>query len=226
MNKTIYEAGEAAAFEANVQGVAIEVLRLMGRLKFRTSYTQNVLQHSVEVAHLLGMMAAELRFDPLVARRIGFFHDIGKVMDQSIEGPHAIIGAEFLRKHGEREEVVNGVAAHHNEVAASGMLAVLCSAADAISSSRPGARAETLGNYVKRLEDLEAIAKAFDGVKSCFAIQAGREIRVIVDPTEVSDSEAVIMAREISAQVSSVMKFPGQIRVVVVRETRCVDYAR
>ncbi|MDA3923480.1 MAG: ribonuclease Y [Kiritimatiellae bacterium] len=226
MDKRIYEAGEAAAFEACVQGVPVEVLRCMGRLRFRTSYTQNVLQHCIEVAHLMGLMAAELGCDPLVARRIGFFHDIGKAMDHTVEGPHAIIGAEFLKKSGEIEEVVNGVASHHNEVPANGMLAVLCSAADAISSSRPGARAENLGNYVKRLEDLESIANAFDGVKNCFAVQAGREIRVIVDPAEISDNESVMMAREISSQISSVMKFPGQIRVVVVRETRCVDYAR
>jgi len=226
INKNIYEVGEAASFEANVQGVPVEVLRCIGRLRFRTSYSQNVLQHSVEVAQLMGMMASELGYDPSVARRIGFFHDIGKAMDHKIEGPHAIIGAEFLKKNGESDEVVNGVAAHHNEVAAEGMLAVLCSAADAISSSRPGARAETLGVYVQRLEKLEAIANAFDGVKKCFAIQAGREVRIIVDPEEVSDNEAVVMAREISSQISTVMKFPGQIRVVVVRETRCVDYAR
>jgi len=226
IGKNIYAAGEAASFEANVQGVPVEVLRCMGRLKFRTSFTQNVLQHSVEVAHLMGLMAAELGLDPLIARRIGFFHDIGKALDHTVEGPHALIGAEFLRKNGERDEVVNGVAAHHNEVAAEGILAVLCSAADAISSSRPGARAENLSSYVQRLEKLEAIATSFAGVKSCFAIQAGREIRVIVDPEEVTDNEAVVMAREISSQISSGVKFPGQIRVVVVRETRCVDYAR
>ena len=226
INKNIYEAGEAASFEANVQGVPVEVLRCMGRLRFRTSYTQNVLQHSIEVAHLMGLMAAELGLDPAVGRRIGFFHDIGKGMDHKVEGPHALIGAEFLKKSGESAEVVNGVAAHHSEVAAEGMLAVLCSAADAISSSRPGARAENLGVYVQRLEKLESIATAFDGVRKCFAVQAGREVRVIVDPEEISDNEAMVMAREISAQISSGMKFPGQIRVVVVRETRCVDYAR
>ncbi|MDD2598216.1 MAG: ribonuclease Y [Kiritimatiellae bacterium] len=226
INQSIFAAGETAAFEANVQGVPVEVLRCMGRLKFRSSYTQNVLQHSVEVAHLMGLMASELGQDPVLARRIGFFHDIGKALDHTVEGPHALIGAEFLRKNGEQEEVVNGVAAHHNEVPAEGILAVLCSAADAISSSRPGARSETLGTYVQRLEKLESIANAFDGVKSSFAIQAGREIRVIVDPAEVTDSEAMVMAREICSQISSGVKFPGQIRVVVVRETRSVDYAR
>ncbi|MFO7936924.1 MAG: ribonuclease Y [Kiritimatiellia bacterium] len=226
IDKTIYEVAESASFDAQVQGVSPEVLRTVGRLKFRTSYSQNVLSHSVEVAHLMGMMAAELGYDALTARRIGFLHDIGKAMDHSIEGPHALVGAEFLRKNGESDEVCNGVAAHHGEVPGEGVYGILCAAADAISSSRPGARAENLSVYVHRLEKLESIATSFEGVRKCFAVQAGREIRVIVDPEEISDDEAAVMAREISGQISSVMKFPGQIRVVVVRETRCVDYAR
>ncbi len=226
MDKAIYEAGETAAFEAQVQGLAPGILRTIGRLKFRTSYAQNVLTHSVEVAHLMGMMASDMGYDPVTARRIGFLHDIGKAMDHTIEGPHAIIGAEFLKKNGESDEVCNGVAAHHGEVPSEGVYGVLCSAADAISSSRPGARVENLGVYIQRLEKLEAIATSFDGVNKCFAVQAGREIRVLVDPEAITDDEAAVMAREISAQISSVMKFPGQIRVVVVRETRCVDYAR
>lgn len=226
IEKSIYEAGESAAFEAQAQGLSTEVLRCVGRLKFRTSYAQNVLSHSIEVAHLMGSMASEMGYDASVARRIGFLHDIGKAMDHTIEGPHAVIGAEFLRKNGESDEVCNGVASHHGETPSEGIYGVLCSAADAISSSRPGARVETLGVYIQRLEKLESIANNFDGVKKCFAVQAGREIRVIVDPVEVTDDDAAVMAREICAQISSAMKFPGQIRVVVVRETRCVDYAR
>lgn len=226
MEKTIYEAGEAAAYEAQVQGVPADVLKCIGRLKFRTSYTQNVLRHSVEVAHLMGMMASELGLDPVLARRIGFFHDIGKALDHEAEGSHAIIGADFLKLHGENEIVVNGVAAHHSDVPSDGLYGVLCSAADAISSSRPGARNETMGIYVQRLEKLEAIANSFPGVKKTFAVQAGREVRVIVDPGQVSDNDAMVMARDISQQIAANMQFPGQIRVVVVREMRCVEYAK
>jgi len=226
MEKTIYEAGEAAAYEAQVQGVQADVLRVIGRLKFRTSYTQNVLRHSVEVAHLMGMMASELNLDPAVARRVGFFHDIGKALDHAAEGAHAVIGGEFLRQHGESEQVVNGVASHHSDVPAEGLYGVLCSAADAISSARPGARNETMGVYVQRLEKLEAIANSFEGVRKTFAVQAGREVRVIVEPTQVSDNDAMVMARDISQKIAATMQFPGQIKVVVVRETRCVEYAK
>ncbi len=226
LDKAIYEAGEAAAYEAQVQGVQPEVLRVIGRLKFRTSYTQNVLRHSVEVAHLMGMMAGELGLDPALARRVGFFHDIGKALDQQSEGPHAVVGGEFLKQHGESEAVVNGVSSHHSDVSSEGLYGVLCSAADAISSSRPGARCETLGVYVQRLEKLEAIANSFAGVRKTFAVQAGREVRVIVEPTQVSDNDAQMMARDISQQIAATMQFPGQIRVVVVRETRCVEYAK
>jgi len=226
MEKTIFEAGEAAAYEAQVQGVPLEVLKCIGRLKFRTSFAQNVLRHSVEVAHLMGMMASELGLDPVVARRIGFFHDIGKALDHEAQGSHAVIGAEFLKRHGADAVVVNGVAAHHEDVPSEGLYGVLCSAADAISSSRPGARAETIGVYVQRLERLEAIANSFPGVKKTFAVQAGREVRVIVDPGQVSDNDAMVMARDISQQISANMQFPGQIKVVVVRESRCVEYAK
>jgi len=226
MEKTIFEAGEAAAYEAQVQGVPLDVLKCIGRLKFRTSFAQNVLRHSVEVAHLMGMMASELGLDPVVARRIGFFHDIGKALDHEAQGSHAVIGAEFLKRHGEDAAVVNGVAAHHEDVPSEGLYGVLCSAADAISSSRPGARAETIGVYVQRLERLEAIANSFPGVKKTFAVQAGREVRVIVDPGQVTDNDAMVMARDISQQISSNMQFPGQIKVVVVRESRCVEYAK
>ena len=226
MEKAIYDAGEAAAYEAQVQGVQSDVLRCIGRLKFRTSFTQNVLRHSVEVAHLMGMMASELGLDPALARRIGFFHDIGKALDHSAEGSHAVIGAEFLKQHGESDTVVNGVAAHHEDVASEGLFGVLCSAADAISSSRPGARNETMGVYVQRLEKLEGIANSFPGVKKTYAVQAGREVRVIVDPGQVTDNDAMVMARDISQQIAANMQFPGQIKVVVVREMRCVEYAK
>jgi len=226
MEKAIFEAGEAAAYEAQVQGVQSDILRCVGRLKFRTSFTQNVLRHSVEVAHLMGMMASELGLDPALARRIGFFHDIGKALDHAAEGSHAVIGAEFLKQHGENEAVVNGVASHHEDVASEGLYGVLCSAADAISSSRPGARNETMGVYVQRLEKLEGIANSFPGVKKTFAVQAGREVRVIVDPGQVTDNDAMVMARDISQQIAANMQFPGQIKVVVVREMRCVEYAK
>jgi ribonuclease Y len=226
MEKTIFEAGESAAYEAQVQGVPPDVLACMGRLKFRTSFTQNVLRHSIEVAHLMGMMAAELGADPELARRIGFFHDIGKALGHETQGAHALIGAEFMRQHGESPVVVNGVAAHHDDVPSKGLYGVLCSAADAISSSRPGARSETMGVYVQRLEKLEAIANSFEGVKKTFAVQAGREVRVIVDPVQVSDNDAMVMAREISQQITANMQFPGQIKVLVVRETRCIEFAK
>ncbi len=226
MEKTISEAGESAAYEAQVQGVSLEILKCVGRLKFRTSFSQNVLRHSVEVAHLMGMMASELGIDPVVARRIGFFHDIGKALDHEAQGSHAVIGAEFLKQHGEDAVVVNGVAAHHEDVPSEGLYGILCSAADAISSSRPGARAETMGVYVQRLEKLEAIANSFPGVKKTFAVQAGREVRVIVDPGQVKDNDAMVMARDISQQIAANMQFPGQIKVVVVREMRCIEYAK
>ena len=226
LEKTMFEAGEAAAFEAQVQNVPTEVLRCLGRLKFRTSFTQNVLRHSIEVANLMGMMAGELGLDPSVARRIGLFHDIGKAMDQEVQGGHAVIGADYLKKNGENALVVNGVASHHEDVPAESLYAVLCSAADAISSSRPGARMETTGLYVQRLEELERIANSFEGVKKTFAVQAGREVRVIVDPQKIGDNDAVLLARDICKKIEANMQFPGQIRVVVVREMRCIEYAR
>lgn len=226
MDKTMFEAGEAAAFEARVQNVPAEVLRRLGRLKFRTSYAQNVLRHSVEVANLMGMMAGEMGLNPEVARRIGLLHDIGKALDQEVQGLHAAIGAEFLRRNGENALVVNGVAAHHEDVPGESLYAVLCSAADAISSSRPGARAASTGVYIQRLAELESIANGFPGVKKSFAVQAGREVRVIVDPGRVNDNDAMLLAREISRKIESSMQFPGQIKIVVVRETRCIEYAR
>ena len=225
MTETIRAAGEEAAYKAGVQSVEPELLRMLGRLKFRTSYSQNVLQHCIEVSQLMGVMAGELGLDATLAKRIGLFHDIGKALDHEVEGGHALIGADLLKRHGESQVVVNAVAAHHEEVEAESLYAVLASASDAISSSRVGARSETTGIYVKRLEKLEAIAGAFEGVERSYAIQAGREIRVVVEPEHVDDGRAMVMAREISQKIENELQYPGQIRVTVIRETRCVEYA-
>ncbi len=226
LEETVLQAGREAAYEAKQQHVDVELLRQLGRLKFRTSYSQNVLQHSIEVSRLMGTLADELGLDPLLARRVGLFHDIGKGASQDAEGGHAHIGAEMLRHAHEDPVVVNAVEAHHEDVEANSLYAVLCSAADAISSSRPGARSENTQVYVQRLEKLEAIANGFKGVKSTFAIQAGREVRVIVDPEALNDNEAMLLAREISRKIEAELRYPGQIRVVVVREQRCIEYAR
>ncbi len=226
MEETIRTAGEETLFEVGIQGVDPELVRTLGRLKFRTSYTQNVLRHSVEVAQLMGLMAGELGLDPQVAKRVGLFHDIGKALDHEVEGGHAIIGADLLRRLGEPQEVVNGVASHHEDVEAQSLYAVLCSAADAMSSSRVGARSETSDLYIKRLEKLEAIANEFEGVEKSYAIQAGREVRVIVQPEKVDDSGAMVMARNMSKKIESDLQYPGQIRITVIRETRCVEYAK
>jgi len=226
MAEVIRSAGEETLFEVDIQGVDPELVRTLGRLKYRTSYTQNVLRHSVEVAQLMGLMAGELGLDPIIAKRVGLFHDIGKALDHEIEGGHAIIGADMLRRLGETQEVVNAVAAHHEDVEAHSLYAVLCSAADAMSSSRVGARSETTGLYIKRLEKLEALANSFDGVEKSYAIQAGREIRVIVQPDQVDDNAAIVLAREMSKKIESDLKYPGQIRITVIRETRCVEYAK
>lgn len=225
MEQLLLEAGEEAAYKASIQGLDPELLKKLGRLKFRTSYSQNVLLHSLEVAGLMGVMASELGLDPAVARRVGLFHDIGKAMDHQVEGAHATIGADFLRKCGESEEVITGVATHHT-IADASLYGVLCATADAISSSRPGARTESTGIYVHRLEKLESIANSFPGVHKTYAVQAGREVRVIVDPDGVADNEAMLMARDISRRIEAELQYPGQIRVVVIREKRCVDYAR
>lgn len=226
MEETIRAAGEEAAYGVGVQGLEPELLRKLGRLKFRTSYSQNVLQHSVEVSHLMGVMAGELGLDTTLAKRIGLFHDIGKALDHEVEGGHAVIGADLLKRHGETQVTVNSVAAHHQEVEAESLYAVLAAAADAISSSRTGARSETTDVYVKRLEKLEGIANEFEGVGKSFAIQAGRELRVVVEPEKIDDNDAMILARDISKSIESNLQYPGQIRVTVIRETRCVEYAK
>ncbi|MCX7591294.1 MAG: ribonuclease Y [Kiritimatiellae bacterium] len=226
MDETIRTAGESAATETGVQGVAPELIRALGRLKFRTSYSQNVLQHSLEVSHLMGVMAAELELDATLAKRIGLFHDIGKALDHAVEGSHALIGADLLKRHGEAALTVNAVAAHHEEVAAESLYALLAAAADAISSSRVGARSETTEIYLKRLEKLEQIARSFEGVSRSYAIQAGRELRVFVEPEKIDDAKAMVLAREITKKIANELQYPGQIRVLVIRETRCVEYAR
>ena len=226
LEETVRTAGEEAMYELGLPGVAPQVLRTLGKLKFRHSYGQNVLAHSIEMGHIMGMMAAELQLDQAVARRIGLLHDIGKAMDHTTEGGHAIAGADLLRKNNESPVVVNAVAAHHNEVPGESMYAALTKAADTITASRPGARSETTEIYLKRLKKLERIASQFEGVDKTYAIQAGREIRVVVEPNKVDDNEAMQMARDISKQIEAELEYPGQIKVTVVRETRCIEYAR
>lgn len=226
VEETGRRAGEEAAYQLGIQGLDVELQRQLGRLRHRTSYSQNVLQHSIEVAHFMGMMAAELGLDVATARRVGLFHDIGKALTHEVEGGHAAIGADLLRRCGEAEAVISGVAGHHHDVDAMNPYAVLASAADAISGSRPGARVESTEIYLKRLERLESIARGHEGVVKCYAIHAGREVRVLVDPAQIEENAAVVLARNISRQIEGELKYPGQIRVVVIRETRCVEYAR
>ncbi len=221
------KAGEAAAAEAGVAGLPAETLELMGSLMYRTSFTQNVLRHSVEVALISGVMAAELGLDAAKARRIGFLHDIGKAATGERKGSHAALGAEFLRLRGEAADVCAAVAAHHGEAESpGGVYGVLCAAADAISASRPGARQESAEEYVQRLEDVEKIARRHAGVVGAMAVQSGRDLRVMVDPDSMGDDEAAALARDVCREISSTVRFPGQIRVTVIRERRCVEYAR
>ncbi|MFC1480456.1 ribonuclease Y [Candidatus Omnitrophota bacterium] len=226
MEATIKEEGENTLLDLGVHGVHSELVKLLGRLKFRTSYGQNVLQHSKESAYLMATMAGELRLDITLAKRIGALHDIGKAVSHEVEGTHAKLGADLARKCGESETVVHAIEAHHGDVDARTLLAVLAQAADAISASRPGARRETLEAYIKRLDNLEAIANEFEGVDKTYAIQAGREIRVIVQPEKVDDANAAVMAQEITKKIEEGMQYPGQIKVVVIRETRSIEYAK
>ena len=226
MEETMFQAGKEAVDAFRLEGVAREVLVDLGRLKFRLSFSQNVLEHSIEVARLMGTMADELKLDGQLARRIGLFHDIGKGLSEEREGGHAKIGADLLAAQGEDPILVNAVAAHHEEVEATSVYAVLCSAADAISSARPGARSESSELYFQRIAKLEEIAKSRAGVRTAFAMQAGHELRVIVEPDVLGDNDTMILAHDISADIEASLKYPGQIRVVVIRERRCVEYAR
>jgi ribonuclease Y len=225
VDTVIKEAGEQAAFELGVHGIHIDLVKYLGSLKFRTSYTQNVLQHSIEVGFLAGIMAAELGLKEKLARRMGLLHDIGKAIDHEVEGPHAVIGSKLAKKFGESPQVVNAIAAHHEDIPPVTVYDILVQAADGLSGARPGARKELLENYVKRLEDLEAIANSFKGVDSSYAIQAGRELRVIVESGKVADEEAILMSRDIVKKIEESLTFPGQIKVTVIRETRAVEYA-
>jgi len=220
------EAGEQATFDVGAHGVHVDLINILGRLKYRTSYGQNVLQHSLEVAFLCGIMAAELGIDVKVAKRAGLLHDIGKAVDHEVEGSHAIIGRDLARKYGESEEVVYAIGAHHEDEPPQSVLDILVQSADALSGARPGARKEMLQSYVKRLEDLEAIATAFDGVEKSYAIQAGRDLRIIVDSQKVKDGEATLLSQDIAKSIEEKLTYPGQIRVTVIRETRAVQYAK
>jgi len=222
----IKEEGERAAMETGVVGLHPDIIKLLGKLKYRTSYGQNVLNHSIEVSNLARIMAEELGLDPKIARRAGLLHDIGKALDHDMEGTHVEIGVDVLRKYKENEIVINAVQAHHGDVEPKTIEAVLVQAADAISASRPGARRETLEAYIKRLQQLEGIADSFEGVEKSFAIQAGREVRIIVKPEKISDSEMTLMAREVAKKIESEMDYPGQIKVNILRETRVVEYAK
>ena len=226
VEESIKEAGQKALIEVGVHGVHPELTKLLGMLKFRYSYAQNVLMHSIEAAFICGAMAAELGLNEKQARRAALLHDIGKALTHEVEGSHALIGGELARKYGESAKIVNAIAAHHEEVKAETILAPLVDAADALSGARPGARREVLESYVKRLEDLETIAKSFKGVDKCFAVQAGREMRLIVEPSQVSDEDATMLARDVARKIETDMTYPGQIRVTVIRETRATELAR
>ena len=223
---SVREAGQRAVLELGVHGIHPEIIKLIGMLKYRYSYGQNVLMHSVETAYICGMMAAELGLNEKQARRAGLLHDIGKAVSHEIEGSHAIIGGEVARKYGESAKIVNAIAAHHEEVKAETVLAPLVDAADALSGARPGARREVLESYVRRLEALEQISNSFSGVEKSFALQAGREVRIMVNPSSVTDGEASVLAREVAKRIESEVTYPGQIKVTVIRETRSTDFAR
>ncbi len=226
MDETIVRLGEDAILKAGLSPMHIEITKLLGRLHFRHSYSQNILNHSVEVAHLMGLMASELGLEVGSAKKAGLLHDIGKALNHEVEGPHAVVGAALIKRYGESEQVVNAVESHHNDVPPVGPLGILVSAADAISASRPGARSENMTTYLKRVEDLEKIACEFPGVEKTFAVQAGRELRVFVQPEVIGDEQAFVLARNIALKIENDLHYPGQIKVTVIRETRCVEVAK
>ena len=225
VDQAIKEAGEQAAFDLGVHGIHPELIKYIGRLKFRTSYAQNVLQHSIEVGFLSGIMASELGLNQKLAKRMGLLHDIGKAIDHEVEGPHALIGSKLAKKFNENAKVVHAIAAHHEDVPPNSVYALLVQSADSLSGARPGARKELLENYIKRLEDLENIATSFNGVSNSYAIQAGREVRVIVESNMISDEESILLSKDIVKKIEESLTFPGQIKVTVIRETRAVEYA-
>ena len=226
VNQQVQEAGDQAAYDTGIHDLDPELIRTLGRLRFRTSYGQNVLDHSMEVAYLSGIMASELVLNPVPAKRAGLLHDIGKAIDHEVEGSHAVIGADLARRFGEAPEICHAIEAHHGDVDMVSILDVLTQSADAISAARPGARSETLENYIKRLEKLEEIANAHDGVEKTYAMQAGREIRVMVKPEKITDADATVLAHDISQEIENGMQYPGQIKVMVIRESRAIDFAK
>ena len=226
VGQRIHEAGEQAVFDVGIHDLNPELVDTLGRLLYRTSYGQNVLNHSLEVSYLAGVMASELGLDPISAKRAGLLHDLGKAIDHEVDGSHAVLGADLAKRYGERPEIVHAIEAHHEDVEPNTVLDVLIQAADAISAARPGARKETLDAYIKRLEKLEEIANSYEGVERTFAIQAGREVRVMVEPEVVDEAQAVVLAHDIAHQIETETQYPGQVKVVVIRESRAVDYAK
>lgn len=226
VNQRVQEAGEQATFDTGIHDIDPELVRTLGRLRYRTSYGQNVLNHSLEVAYLCGVMASELGLDPVPAKRAGLLHDIGKAIDREVEGNHAVIGADLARRFGENDAIVHAIEAHHNDIEPNSVLDVLVQAADAVSAARPGARKETLDAYIKRLEKLEEIAMSYEGVERTYAIQAGREVRVMVEPEKVDEARTVVLAHDIASRIENELQYPGQVKVVVIRESRAIGIAK